>query len=212
MEVYRQRVFKYTRKKLSFESDSLNAFAGIIRQSREAETPVYQFWGIPFLGPTMAVSADEILESFVSSLASSHWSKPAMPHRRAQFPSWSWAGWAGEVTYSAALRDNFESLVETIDLESASGHVRSFFVMCMFFSSAIPQDKFTYPRILHFPSCRVISLSHVQFQEPKTRGYYTSFTIDGFKANTFGRRGESKKFETGLGSVQVKWRYRSSLN
>ncbi|KAK4454878.1 heterokaryon incompatibility protein-domain-containing protein [Podospora aff. communis PSN243] len=69
----------YTKRQLSFESDIIRAFSGILSSMESKNGPA--IWGVPEYCFTRGVT----------------WSQS--PHklntRRAGFPSWSWAGWRG---------------------------------------------------------------------------------------------------------------------
>jgi hypothetical protein len=71
------------------DSDSLNAFLGIVAYLRKAWFSRGLVWGMP-------------LTDFPQSLRWYHprWVKP---RRRPEFPSWSWTGWEGQAIYSESL-------------------------------------------------------------------------------------------------------------
>ena len=90
---YRTLLAEYSTRSLSFDSDGLNAFSGVIR-AFERSTGEMFFWGMP----------TGFLESAVA------WGHPTPSLRRrcgiqdmngssqgnAQFPSWSWVGWTSD--------------------------------------------------------------------------------------------------------------------
>ncbi|KAF2101394.1 HET-domain-containing protein [Rhizodiscina lignyota] len=105
---------EYSKKELSFFEDRLNAFAGIMRDfKRHKSVPIYELWGVPYY---QGESDDDGLE-IINGLLWYHWENEREPrpigtpkeirqYRRsseisksdkASFPSWSWAGWDGEV-------------------------------------------------------------------------------------------------------------------
>ncbi|KAK4455653.1 heterokaryon incompatibility protein-domain-containing protein [Podospora aff. communis PSN243] len=92
---YATMVHQYTARKLGFESDVLNAFSGIL------STFVKKSWG----SQVTRGSVGGLLEHLIhSSLLWHHadWRTPSKPlefKRRPNFPSWSWAGWEGDVSY-----------------------------------------------------------------------------------------------------------------
>ncbi|KAI0911131.1 hypothetical protein F4823DRAFT_329142 [Ustulina deusta] len=127
---------QYSRRTLSFDSDSLNAFSGIIRKLETAETsPVYHIWGIPFTRlAEKTVRKDEIpsgpppnssslihllhvrapmpdpeqarrVGSLMVGLSWHHSISTVPPRRRADFPSWSWAGWEGAAMWPTTSQD-----------------------------------------------------------------------------------------------------------
>ncbi|KAI0180532.1 heterokaryon incompatibility protein-domain-containing protein [Hypoxylon sp. FL1284] len=85
---------EYSRRQLSFDSDSLNGILGIFRQHRMSTNPVYHYWGIPFSVSTHG-SAEE---SFLTNLCWNIFTYDVEVHRREDFPSWSWTGWKATVT------------------------------------------------------------------------------------------------------------------
>lgn len=86
-DLYRRAVEDYTKRKLTRESDAVDAFAGVEHIVRQGMNTKFWF-GLPSFAFEQALlwNAREPLE------------------RRAQsnkdlFPSWSWAGWRGHVSY-----------------------------------------------------------------------------------------------------------------
>ncbi|KAH8799779.1 heterokaryon incompatibility protein-domain-containing protein [Xylogone sp. PMI_703] len=73
----------YTRRHMTKEEDSLNAFLGILAMLERQLFPSDFIWGLP-------------LQSHPQSLAWIH-DRKCSPKRRLEFPSWSWAGWEGDV-------------------------------------------------------------------------------------------------------------------
>jgi len=79
---YFHAVRVYTGRTLSFPSDILNAFAGVLQwQSNAFNTQTY--YGLPTCFFDLALL----------------WQPTAQLERRPGFPSWSWAGWTGEVRW-----------------------------------------------------------------------------------------------------------------
>ncbi|KAK0613689.1 heterokaryon incompatibility protein-domain-containing protein [Immersiella caudata] len=70
---------EYTKRQLSFESDAIRAFSGILSSMESQHGPA--IWGVP----------EYIFARGISWSQSRH----KMDARRRQFPSWSWAGWRG---------------------------------------------------------------------------------------------------------------------
>ncbi|CAO2653733.1 Nn.00g031440.m01.CDS01 [Neocucurbitaria sp. VM-36] len=93
--VFAARLCAYLTRTLSTESDSLNAFMGILRYFWFLESPIYHFWGLPF-GPYAQKDAPPMYDFLVSLL----WrpaNAPNLPSlvKKAEFPSWTWAAWKG---------------------------------------------------------------------------------------------------------------------
>ena len=89
----RQHVQRFTARDLTYETDSLSAFLGILNQYRNRSPSIYHFWVLPinYLGIAQAPLA------LVISLCWQH--PPGLnkdpPGRREGSPSFSWAGWSG---------------------------------------------------------------------------------------------------------------------
>lgn len=88
--VYARSVEEYSARSLSFESDALNAFAGVMNYLRPIMRSGY-IYGLP----------QTVLDEALS------WKPKGLIRRRVHtdsgtsiFPSWSWAGWIGQVHYT----------------------------------------------------------------------------------------------------------------
>ena len=117
---YLSNVEEYSARKLTFAEDSLNAFQGIAQQFWYRKQAVHNIWGLSY--PTLPAGREP---GFVHSLTWCHttscWDLLRSPHRRPQFPSWSWAGWEGQVRYKmTSSREKlwFNNLVRAIFFES----------------------------------------------------------------------------------------------
>lgn len=86
--IYCETIDDYTDRRLSFEADALNAFAGI-----SAFLSRLLFAGCPFIMGIPACSLD----------AGLLWVPNGKLERRSGFPSWSWAGWKGCGLWSDSL-------------------------------------------------------------------------------------------------------------
>lgn len=95
---------EYSKKELSYQSDALNAFSGILRWLESFEHPLYAIQGTPWVGPCDSLHDDSWYEAhvFVAGLAWKRTEKSVRRtdgHGRHLFPSWSWAAWRGQVTW-----------------------------------------------------------------------------------------------------------------
>jgi hypothetical protein len=97
---YLSNVENYTSRNLSFDEDSLNAFQGIIKQFSQERYAFNHVWGLayPSNGPRS-------LDVFVQSLTWMH-RKKTKARRRNLSPSWTWAGWEGQIEYKVSPRKN----------------------------------------------------------------------------------------------------------
>ena len=89
----RDHVKRFTARELSYESDSLHAFLGILNQYRNRSPPIHHFWGLP-------VNYPGIVQAPLAFVISLCWQHPLSlnrepPRRREGSPSFSWAGWSG---------------------------------------------------------------------------------------------------------------------
>ncbi|KAH4221737.1 hypothetical protein HBH64_156120 [Parastagonospora nodorum] len=96
------RINEYLKRALSYESDIMNAFMGMLRQAWFSPEPVYHFWGLPFFSHTTGdepIDAD-LLQALIwiaelDRPTSAELYQPNLVSRRSGFPSWTWAGWRG---------------------------------------------------------------------------------------------------------------------
>jgi hypothetical protein len=80
-------IMYYANRRFSYESDTLEAFSGILDYHRKRKSPTYSIWGVPF-APGFA---DRGRLGLLYGLC---WHFKAVGRRRIGFPSWSWAGWS----------------------------------------------------------------------------------------------------------------------
>jgi hypothetical protein len=96
---------QYTAREMRCEEDSLRAAAGVLKYLEEGKVPVYHLAGVPVL-----FGAESVEEAHRSLLVSLLWvhqktfpprEEFPLPHptRRYNLPSWSWAGWKGDVNF-----------------------------------------------------------------------------------------------------------------
>jgi hypothetical protein len=109
----------YTSRSLSFDSDSLNAYLGITSNLLVAKYPVFHIQGIPFLSPTILPGSTAHQDSAVAGLCWRHinscWTGRPPVRRREQFPSWTWAGWAGAVSWTDLFTSNAMDVQSVVD-------------------------------------------------------------------------------------------------
>ncbi len=82
IESYEATLLYYSRRKLTFEADTLSAVAGLLTRL-EIRMATRFFYGLP----------RSAFDFAILFLASSNESKDCISHRRPEFPSYSWAGW-----------------------------------------------------------------------------------------------------------------------
>jgi hypothetical protein len=96
-------IAEFSKRDLTYPSDALNALQGIFNLFQNGKRPVYHLLGVPILPPWAALNAHTLHkpvdrspeENFLIGLSWYH-RKPC--NRRQDFPTWSWAGWEGELS------------------------------------------------------------------------------------------------------------------
>ena len=84
---YEQLVHSYTSRRMSVDTDALNAFSAILTRFQETHYKRGFIQGLP-------------VEDLPTALLWTH-DDDVEPSRRGDFPSWSWVGWKGVVTGAA---------------------------------------------------------------------------------------------------------------
>lgn len=99
-------ISEYSRRKLTYEQDYLDGFLGILGYLAQAHQTVHHIFGVPILPPVKVdlikrtISYDNISYDcqFMNGM---NWKVETGRRRRAEeFPSWSWVGWSGSVTWA----------------------------------------------------------------------------------------------------------------
>jgi hypothetical protein len=90
----------FSKRELSYPADAINAMQGIFQMFSKTEYPIYHIEGVPILWATLDTVAP--VHSFIRGLS---WYHPIPGKRRPEFPSWSWAGWAGQLQYRSMCRE-----------------------------------------------------------------------------------------------------------
>jgi len=111
------RISEFTRRRLTYESDILNAMSGIFNAYSYLQRPVFNYFGVPSLPPWMntqkvGIAFGNLIRMVPlpnnpeNGLATGLcWFLESPSQRRPGFPSWSWAGWKGQV--SSPRHDRF---------------------------------------------------------------------------------------------------------
>jgi hypothetical protein len=109
----------YNSRDLSFEDDSLKAFAGIAKYFETFKCPISQIAGIPYLRPSVFSDETPSFDCLVAALCWRHieccWSGVGKIIRRPTFPSWTWAGWAGAASWTDLFTFEQMDLVSLVD-------------------------------------------------------------------------------------------------
>ncbi|KAI0388304.1 heterokaryon incompatibility protein-domain-containing protein [Xylariaceae sp. FL0594] len=147
---YLSNVEEYSARKLTYDTDSLNAFHGVIQHSLIGYG-LRNLWGLMFW--------PDNLDSFINSLT--WWHKDIFRiQRRQAFPSWTWAGWEGPIEYrtSSATFKSFRNQIRHLKFETADGNTVEFQAGLPFLSqenctyttlhimgAVVPSTSITYP-------------------------------------------------------------------
>ncbi|KAI0846330.1 HET-domain-containing protein [Daldinia vernicosa] len=86
---FRKLAGLYTNRTMTNDSDSLNAFRGMLSSLQKTFLPQGFIWGLP-------------LKEFPQSMRWYH-PRAVKPRRRPDFPSWSYVGWEGTIAYTDRL-------------------------------------------------------------------------------------------------------------
>lgn len=90
-------VNNYASRKLSYESDALNAISGVLKIFEKMEPPIFHLYGVPIFHfqdyrSNRVLAEAEYGQSIAICLS---WVLNTPAKRRVGFPSWSWLGWQG---------------------------------------------------------------------------------------------------------------------
>ncbi|KAF5010827.1 hypothetical protein FDECE_3036 [Fusarium decemcellulare] len=96
MNDFFRTVQQYTTRDLTFDSDSLNAVTGIMRFLSKREPQILNCVGLPY--PSLP-DHEELVEPYLFASLCWYHKADTAPRRRADFPSWTWAGWAGAIRW-----------------------------------------------------------------------------------------------------------------
>ncbi len=153
MSHYLEYVQEYSTRNLTNDDDALRAFEGIIKYLEKSKFAILQIWGVPFMDPQNFPPDQYNSDSLIIGLLWGHkqqcWS-PSGPHRRDEFPSWSWAGWKGGVRFYITNRDIYgvlRVLAKEILLEPETGQTINFLDFLR--NQSRPNEIFSYPKALH---------------------------------------------------------------
>jgi hypothetical protein len=158
---------QYTARKLSNDDDLLNAFRGVLRHFGNQEgREVRHLWGVPYILHDAIIKyysqhvEGYLLDGLCWRHAHNCWEeeKDLQPKRRPNFPSWSWAGWAGAIQHDREPHrypmSLFHSLLSSLRLECHDPDLGTFHETIMDCSTST-RSMFTYPKALVFDALMV---------------------------------------------------------
>jgi hypothetical protein len=115
----------YTQRNLTYDTDILNAFDGVLEEFGHQNPPIRSHWGVP-----LPRDGSGYFNGMLIGLCWSHTVQSGDSYRRPGFPSWSWAGWRHEIGMSYRLRMKYDTALTvahglTIQLERQDGLVQA---------------------------------------------------------------------------------------
>jgi hypothetical protein len=178
LAIFEHHVHKYTDRKLSYECDSLGAVQSILDRFAHEMHSIEHICGVPFIPndditylykPDTHNEEYEYTFNFFYGLLWTHGSMERPTKRRKHFPSWSWAGWEGSVSWLI-----HDTRYDELDLESdpiTQPHyiesVQEEFVKDSSSSALIPCSKWRTRAGHQFPSTIHIAREWVCFNVVK---------------------------------------------
>ncbi|KAF4996593.1 hypothetical protein FDECE_12362 [Fusarium decemcellulare] len=114
---------QYSSRELTFDCDSLNAFSGVLRfLERNSLPPTLHLCGLPYVA--LGSTDDEAVGMYLTaSLCWYHLASSSI-RRRCEFPSWTWAGWAGPIRSIRLYKaQRWVPRAHEILLEDKGGHI-----------------------------------------------------------------------------------------
>jgi hypothetical protein len=115
-----RHIEEYSKRSITYDQDILNAFLGVFRAYTQLVDPTYHIWGVPIINhhPYNSTTLSSRIQSPIGIRKNGLtrgllWASVHPSQRRLGFPTWSWAGWKGEVMWprveaAPALFDDLE--------------------------------------------------------------------------------------------------------
>jgi hypothetical protein len=94
----------YSKRQITKEADTLNAFLGVMNQIRRSRPTVKLLCGLPFFETSECKYKVTIIDSFAHLVTAalswySRTDESRLHQRQSTFPSWTWAGWSGQAEF-----------------------------------------------------------------------------------------------------------------
>jgi hypothetical protein len=139
MDNLRQRLSKYVRRSMTYDSDAINAFLGILGKFEHGPQKIQHYWGLPIIpmAPSGMTQEDRMIElfhgeyyapeyslhkRFAASLTWNIYDYSNRKQRRDGFPSWTWAGWYEQSCFPTCASSHVFPEVK-IGIEDLNGKV-----------------------------------------------------------------------------------------
>ncbi|OTA93527.1 hypothetical protein M434DRAFT_395570 [Hypoxylon sp. CO27-5] len=124
-------ISEYSRRKFTYKEDYLNGFLGIFDSLAGFEHSIHHLFGVPIFPQVTLYNTGSIRRTNMSYscrlMMGMNWIVKEGTRRREQgFPSWSWVGWSGSVSW-ATHKKNFMGMISNSEawVESATGELLS---------------------------------------------------------------------------------------
>ena len=116
---------QYSERHLTYEFDSIRAFAGVQKYFEYGGLPISSIQGLPMLFFEKALLEDAS-KQFAAALSWEH-ILPGRSRRRSFYPSWTWAGWTERVHFPCAAESfhGYQGYPQNISFEYKDGSIRS---------------------------------------------------------------------------------------
>lgn len=104
---YKHHVSEFTKRRLSYEEDPLQAVSSILDRFTPEGHAIYHLYGLPYVPKQVDYIEDgrDHHLDFKYSLLWTHGPLATPTRRRSTFPSWSWTGWEGQVNWLCGTTD-----------------------------------------------------------------------------------------------------------
>jgi hypothetical protein len=108
----------YTKRSLTYDSDIINGFLGILSTNEQLEIPVYHLWGTPLISVTWSWYAHQVSPRTRMLVSGLLWKSVGRAQRRLGFPSWSWTGWTGAAVFVRTNQSLLDKLVLRVETKN----------------------------------------------------------------------------------------------
>ncbi|KAF1995068.1 glycosyltransferase family 8 protein [Amniculicola lignicola CBS 123094] len=144
---------RYCRRNMTFQSDAINAFRGILNLYDKGPLPTKNYWGMPIMALLDSDSTgsnanetnelypefDSVLSLTARFMASVSAAIQKDARRRTNFPSWTWAGWYEQSFCPSAIDKRISDVEVWIETSDCKVHTLHEFVAADGFN--LPQSQ-----------------------------------------------------------------------
>jgi hypothetical protein len=199
-ESYSDLVALYSRRELTFERDTLNAFRGIMHDLRRLRSTAFNLCGLPFLVAPEEDTCEFWSSRLVNALYWSSYYLHAQQKRRRMFPSWTWAGWHGRTQFPGLrLRSTdryYKPMIQGIQFGNQAGDIFDPRVLFQQMSHDEFQQRLDDVTEIHFDAPNIAAGGPTD-QYDYTRGFFfLMITLDRLDKYEFRELIEKKQDDT----------------